>query len=256
MAWTLLAAGFCFYIPQSSGAKVPLIAFFVFVFAGSSPTLHMNNDLISLYLSFLLARRRPCALHVLRGSLPLDPPRAWNVRLLLPTSSRVYVAKLLCRSWAVAQCLGWAAALSITFPRMLGNLGPTGGMSNCNSTSFNPLTYSSRFSFRLLCWPERCCFHHDILPRAWYVSHSHYVYFTTSQTNLSPFHVETKQRTLEELDYVFAVPTSRHMSYQANTWLPYFIKRWVFFRKDAKLTPLYNFDEVESITVFEKGVGH
>jgi hypothetical protein len=68
--------------------------------------------------------------------------------------------------------------------------------------------------------------------------------------------VETKQRTLEELDYVFAVPTSRHASYQLNTWLPYFIKRWVFWRKNTELVPLYNFEEVESITVFEKGVGH
>ncbi|KAG6840947.1 hypothetical protein C0991_003131 [Blastosporella zonata] len=66
---------------------------------------------------------------------------------------------------------------------------------------------------------------------------------------------ETKQRTLEELDYVFAVPTSRHISYQAKTFLPYWIRRYVLFRK-TKLEPLYNFDEVESITVFEKGVGH
>lgn len=34
MAWTLLAAGFCFYIPESSSARVPLIVFFIFVFAG------------------------------------------------------------------------------------------------------------------------------------------------------------------------------------------------------------------------------
>ena len=66
---------------------------------------------------------------------------------------------------------------------------------------------------------------------------------------------ETKQRTLEELDYVFAVPTSRHISYQAKTFLPYWIKRYIFFRK-VELEPLYNFDEVESITVFEKGAGH
>lgn len=55
---------------------------------------------------------------------------------------------------------------------------------------------------------------------------------------------------------MFAVPTSKHISYQAKVFLPYFIQRWVFFRKDAKLPPLYDFDEVESITVFEKGVGH
>jgi hypothetical protein len=40
MAWTLLAAGFCFYLPESSSAKVPLIAFFVFLFAGMFPMMH------------------------------------------------------------------------------------------------------------------------------------------------------------------------------------------------------------------------
>ncbi|KAJ7321019.1 hypothetical protein DFH08DRAFT_1085989 [Mycena albidolilacea] len=67
---------------------------------------------------------------------------------------------------------------------------------------------------------------------------------------------ETKQRTLEELDHVFAVPTSRHISYQWGTFLPYWIKKWIFFKRDAYLEPLYNFEEVESITVYEKGVGH
>jgi hypothetical protein len=33
MAWTLLAAGFCFYIPEDSRAHLGLIAFFVFLFA-------------------------------------------------------------------------------------------------------------------------------------------------------------------------------------------------------------------------------
>ncbi|KAL1652188.1 hypothetical protein SLS58_000315 [Diplodia intermedia] len=54
---------------------------------------------------------------------------------------------------------------------------------------------------------------------------------------------ETKQRTLEELDYVFAVPTRKHMSYQVTKALPYFINRWVFLNKNATLEPLYKFDE-------------
>jgi hypothetical protein len=53
---------------------------------------------------------------------------------------------------------------------------------------------------------------------------------------------ETKQRTLEELDYIFAVPTRTHMRYQITKALPYFIQRWVFMRKDAVLEPLYQFD--------------
>jgi hypothetical protein len=53
---------------------------------------------------------------------------------------------------------------------------------------------------------------------------------------------ETKQRTLEELDYIFAVPTRTHMHYQINKALPYFIKRWVYWDKTATLEPLYKFD--------------
>ncbi|GAO46983.1 sugar transporter [Saitoella complicata NRRL Y-17804] len=53
---------------------------------------------------------------------------------------------------------------------------------------------------------------------------------------------ETKQRTLEELDYVFAVPTGKHVHYQFTKALPYFIRRWVFFDKSAQLEPLYHFD--------------
>lgn len=53
---------------------------------------------------------------------------------------------------------------------------------------------------------------------------------------------ETKQRTLEELDYVFAVPLRRFMSYQVKVALPWWFKRWVLFQKDAKLAPLYHFD--------------
>ncbi|OZJ06513.1 hypothetical protein BZG36_00479 [Bifiguratus adelaidae] len=53
---------------------------------------------------------------------------------------------------------------------------------------------------------------------------------------------ETKQRTLEELDYVFAVPTKIFMKYQLHKALPYWIKRYVLFQKDAKLEPLYHFD--------------
>lgn len=53
---------------------------------------------------------------------------------------------------------------------------------------------------------------------------------------------ETKQRTLEELDYVFAVPTRVFASYQVRKALPYFIQRYVFWRKDAVLEPLYQMD--------------
>ncbi|KAK8094383.1 hypothetical protein PG997_001068 [Apiospora hydei] len=53
---------------------------------------------------------------------------------------------------------------------------------------------------------------------------------------------ETKQRTLEELDYVFAVPTRTFIHYNTTKWVPWFMRRWVLFQKDAKLEPLYHFD--------------
>ena len=110
--------------------------------------------------------------------------------------------------------------------------------------------------FRILCRIECLCIGHDIFLFARYA----YAYIHSSIMFLlfsyqSPPPIETKQRTLEELDYVFAVPTSRHVSYQAKTFLPYWIKRYIFFQ-NVELEPLYNFDEVESVTVFEKGVGH
>lgn len=54
---------------------------------------------------------------------------------------------------------------------------------------------------------------------------------------------ETKQRTLEELDYIFAIPTRTFMRYQLTKTLPYWIQRYVFFRKNAVLEPLYHFDQ-------------
>lgn len=53
---------------------------------------------------------------------------------------------------------------------------------------------------------------------------------------------ETKQRTLEELDYVFAVPSTLFIKYQFTKALPWWFKRWVLFNKNATLEPLYHFD--------------
>lgn len=53
---------------------------------------------------------------------------------------------------------------------------------------------------------------------------------------------ETKQRTLEELDYVFAVPTRTHVRYQLGTWLPWWFNKYIM-RRDVVLKPLYHFDD-------------
>lgn len=55
---------------------------------------------------------------------------------------------------------------------------------------------------------------------------------------------ETKQRSLEELDYVFGVTTRRHAKYQIGTVLPWWFKRWVLFRKNTPPCPdLYKFED-------------
>jgi len=50
---------------------------------------------------------------------------------------------------------------------------------------------------------------------------------------------ETKQRTLEELDYVFGVPTRTHMKYQAGKNLPWWFKTYVLRRKGLPKPQLY-----------------
>ena len=92
MAWTLLAAGFCFLIHDDTGTKkIGLIALFVFLFAafyspGEGPVPYTYSAEV-----FPLAQRE-------QGM-----------------------------AWAVTTCLFWAAVLSITFPRMLLAFTPTGG---------------------------------------------------------------------------------------------------------------------------------
>jgi hypothetical protein len=68
---------------------------------------------------------------------------------------------------------------------------------------------------------------------------------------------ETKERTLEELDYIFAVPVSRFAGYQLKTALPWWFKRYVFFNKNATRKPLYKFAEglADHKTMRAKSVG-
>ena len=164
MAWTLLAAGLCFIIPQDSRAHLGLIAFFVFLFAAFySP-----------------------------GEGPV--PFTYSAEVF-PLSHREVGM-----SWAVATCLFWAAVLSITFPRLLIAFHPVGAFIFYAALNLTALVM---------------------------------IFFWVP---------ETKQRTLEELDYVFAVPTRTHMKYQLTKALPYFIKRHIMRNKSARLEPLYQFD--------------
>ncbi|KZL82664.1 sugar transporter [Colletotrichum incanum] len=57
---------------------------------------------------------------------------------------------------------------------------------------------------------------------------------------------ETKQKSLEELDYVFGVPDRKHASYQLKTVLPWWTKRWILQKKGAVCPPLYHDENAEN----------
>ncbi|CDW99345.1 hypothetical protein [Sporisorium scitamineum] len=91
MAWTLLAAGLCFLIPgENSKTRLGLVAFFIYLFT----TAYSSG---AGPVPFLLSAE------------------------VFPLAQREQGM-----SWAVATCLFWAAVLSITFPRMLRAMTPTG----------------------------------------------------------------------------------------------------------------------------------
>lgn len=190
MAWTLLAAGFCFWIPgpATSIARLAPIALFVFLFAAFySP-----------------------------GEGPV--PFTYSAEVFPLSHREVGMA------WAVATCLFWAAVLTITFPRMLEVLGAQASFGLY--AGFNVIALVMIF--------------------LWYVvtllTSSNIVKLCTILTQ----HLrcpETKQRTLEELDYIFAVPTRTHMRYQMFTVLPWWFQRYIFRRNVGPCPELYNFDE-------------
>ncbi|KAF3931898.1 hypothetical protein ABW20_dc0100007 [Dactylellina cionopaga] len=165
MAWTLLAAGFCFYIPESSTAHIALIALFVYIFT-----------------AFYSAGEGPV-------------PFAYSAEVF-PLSHREVGM-----SYAVTVCLFFAAVLAMTWPRMLGAMTPTGAFGFY--AALNVVAF-----FLIFCF----------LP-------------------------ETKQRTLEELDYIFGVPTHQFTKYQWTQALPYWVKRNIMRKKDVELKPLYHFDD-------------
>lgn len=93
MAWTLLAAGFSFYIPRESPAHLGMIAFFIY-----------------LYCAFYSPGEGPV-------------PFTYSAEVF-PLSHREVGM-----GWAVATCLFWASILSLTFPKILNAFTPTGAFS-------------------------------------------------------------------------------------------------------------------------------
>ena len=57
------------------------------------------------------------------------------------------------------------------------------------------------------------------------------------------FLYETKERTLEELDYVFGVPTRTHAKHQLTKVLPWWFRRYILWRKGAECPELYKFED-------------
>jgi len=179
MAWTLLAAGMVYFIPQSSRAHLGLVTFFIYIYdAFYSP-----------------------------GEGPV--PFTYSAEVF-PLSHREVGM-----SWAVATNNFWATVVSITFPRQL-----------------RAFSVSGAFGF----YAAMNCIALGLI---------------------FLFVPETKQRSLEELDYVFGVTTRRHAGYQLFTVLPWWFKRWVLFRKNTPPCPnLYKFeDEAELSESDHEGKG-
>ncbi|KAK2059994.1 hypothetical protein LY76DRAFT_591807 [Colletotrichum caudatum] len=165
MFWTLLVAGLCYLIDDST-ARIAAVATFIYLFAAFySP-----------------------------GEGPV--PFMYSAEVF-PLSHREVGM-----SWAVATNNFWASVLSLTLPRMLIAMTATGVF--CFYAGLNLVALALIFLF---------------VP-------------------------ETKQKSLEELDYVFGVPTRKHASYQLGTVLPWWTKRYVLRRGAAPCPPLYHEDNV------------
>ncbi|EME43669.1 hypothetical protein DOTSEDRAFT_174631 [Dothistroma septosporum NZE10] len=161
MAWCLLAAGCCFLLPESNNARVPLIAFFIYLFtAFYGPGI---GPIPSIYLS---------------EAFPLS-------------HREIGAAFTICVNNAMGSALG------LTFPSLLAKITPTGAF------GFYAGLNLIAFIVIFLLVPE------------------------------------TKQLSLEELDYVFGVSTRRHAAYQIRVWLPWWFRRWIFWRRDVPIEPLY-----------------
>ena len=87
MAWSLLAAGFCFFIPTDNSARVPLVALFIFIFAGSPKFSTFGNNW--LVPSFLFPGRRSRSVYIFCWGLPSHSSRGGHVRVSRPSIIRL-----------------------------------------------------------------------------------------------------------------------------------------------------------------------
>ena len=216
MAWCLIVAGCCFLISTDVSARVPLIAFFVYLFtAFYSPGI---------------------------GPVPF-----------------VYVSEafpLSHREIGVAFCVCWnntiGSILSLTFPSLLDKTTPTGGKLFPRAP-LSSLTDNLPSAFGFYAGLNMLAFVVILfcLPETKYVLH---FWFFCKRSML--IIILLRQRTLEELDYIFGVPTRRHAAYHLRTWIPWWIKRYIFFQSNAKLEPLYHLEGFSGGNTAEAFAGH
>jgi hypothetical protein len=83
MAWTLLAAGFCFFI-NSQKTEVPLISLFIFLFAGMCLLPAELISSLKVEDSILLSWRRARTVYILCRGIPLDSQGNGNVSRFVP----------------------------------------------------------------------------------------------------------------------------------------------------------------------------
>jgi MFS family permease len=173
MAWSLLVAGMCYFIPQSSRAHLGLVALFTYIFdAFYSP-----------------------------GEGPV--PFTYSAEVFPLSHREIGMA------WAVATNNFWATVVSLTFPRQL-------------------LAFSTSGAFGFYAGMNVIAF---VMIFLWLP--------------------ETKQRSLEELDYVFGVSTRRHMNYQLFEVLPWWFRTYILRRKGLPSPQLYKFGNEEASTESE-----
>lgn len=218
MFWTLLAAGLCTLIPISAGtARTGAICLFVFLFAAFySP-----------------------------GEGPV--PFAYSAEVF-PLSHRETGM-----GFAVATCLGWAAVLSITLPFMLSKIHSIVSLLHNFSAPLSVCRSQAAKDGKGRAGPTQGSLIDTNEPRLQGVFGFYAGMNIVALIMIFFFVPETMQRTLEELDWVFAVPTGKFIRYQVTKAVPYFCRRWILFDRSAKLAPLYHFDHISSTTKDNEG---
>lgn len=185
-------------MPESNSAKIPLIAFFVYLFAAFYGPGWLPRMLNLLFSNSPVAGIGPIPSIYFSEAFPLS-------------HREIGAAFTICVNNSVGSALG------LTFPALLARITPTG-------KSYRHKPQCKRLLINSLC-QGAFGFYAGLNIVAFVV-----IFFIVP---------ETKKRTLEELDYIFGVPTTRHASYQVNTWLPWFVKRNFLWQRSTPLPPLY-----------------